>query len=524
MEESASLPTEERTAPTQVSTLQADLKRILEEQILTDIEIVVGESRFPAHRAILCARVPYFQQLLTARGEAGGPTTSWVETTLGVFSKPNTSPGAISALLAYVYTDTLPEIDNPGLLLELFQLADEMQMQPLMDTIGLMLADFVDDSLSSTGPIARVVDTVICPCLTIAERHGATRLSQRILSATVENMNAVMRQPDAMHSLQDRTSPSMMLQILSSDRLDLDEVDVLDFSISYCCRKAGSSFTDVRNVGMPSYAYGVRVHAAGGDERDKESDLVSMLTMLLGAVRFTLMNANQFSDAIRCASSFVSRDRFFKVCEYFMTSRSPSAPPDRPRTGRVLPSAIIGRGSDRLLHQWVTESWPETYTPKKSKSVLTFRVIYRASRDGFFARSFHDKCDGKGPTVVLVRSTNGYVFGGFNANSWASYGSSSSRHNFLFALTGPNRKYPVTEPEYACVNNQACGPVFGRGPDLSISDMSNASNASYNASNISYNFARSYLGASGLAGHGFVSFEVQDYEVFAVEWTTTAAE
>lgn len=46
-----------------------------------------------------------------------------------------------------------------------------------------------------------------------------------------------------MPSLQDRTSPSMMLQILSSDRLDLDEVDVLDFSISYCCRKAGSSFT-----------------------------------------------------------------------------------------------------------------------------------------------------------------------------------------------------------------------------------------------------------------------------------------
>ncbi|XXQ37925.1 BTB domain-containing protein [Plasmodiophora brassicae] len=518
MEESSTLARGERTAPTHVSTLQADLQRILEERILTDIEIVVGEERFPAHRAILCARVPYFQQLLADRSETGGSITSWVENTTRVFSKPNTTPAAVSALLAYVYTDSLPEIGNSALLLELFQLADEMQMQALMETVWMMLADFVVESLSSTGPIARVVGTVICPCLKIAERHGATRLSRRILHATSENMDAIVRRPDAMNSLHDGASPATMLQILSNDRLNLDEVDVLDIAVNYCCRKAGLSFTDLRNSGMPSYTHGMRIHAADSDEDDNEPDLVRILTMLLGAVRFTLMDAKQFSHVMRCASSFLPRDKFHMICEFFMTSPSSlSAPFDRPRTGRILPSAIIGRGSDRLLRQWVLESWSEARTSKTSKSVLTFRIIYRGTRDGLAARSFHDKCDGKGPTVVLVRSTNGNVFGGFNANSWGSYGSSSSRHNFLFSLSNPSRKYPVAEPEYACLNDWSRGPVFGQGPDMSIADMAKVSDTSWNN-------ARSYPGASGLAGAGCTNFDVEDYEVFAVEWTTTAAE
>ena len=45
------------------------------------------------------------------------------------------------------------------------------------------------------------------------------------------------------------------------------------------------------------------------------------------------------------------------------------------------------------------------------------RLLFRASRDGFAANTFHDKCDNKGPTIVLVQSGN-YVFGGFTEKSW----------------------------------------------------------------------------------------------------------
>ena len=33
-----------------------------------------------------------------------------------------------------------------------------------------------------------------------------------------------------------------------------------------------------------------------------------------------------------------------------------------------------------------------------------WRLMFRASRDGFAASAFHSKCDNKGPTVTVVKS------------------------------------------------------------------------------------------------------------------------
>ena len=48
-----------------------------------------------------------------------------------------------------------------------------------------------------------------------------------------------------------------------------------------------------------------------------------------------------------------------------------------------------------------------------------WRLLFRASRDGFAAKAFHSRCDNKGPTVVIVNS-NQYIFGGFTEVSWTS--------------------------------------------------------------------------------------------------------
>ena len=47
------------------------------------------------------------------------------------------------------------------------------------------------------------------------------------------------------------------------------------------------------------------------------------------------------------------------------------------------------------------------------------RLLFRASRDGFFAKTFHSMCDNKGPTVTIVRSGEN-IFGGFTEHSWNS--------------------------------------------------------------------------------------------------------
>ena len=47
-------------------------------------------------------------------------------------------------------------------------------------------------------------------------------------------------------------------------------------------------------------------------------------------------------------------------------------------------------------------------------------LIYRASKDGWAPKDFHKLCDGKGPTVCLVRSSKGMIAGGFTNVSWSS--------------------------------------------------------------------------------------------------------
>ena len=76
--------------------------------------------------------------------------------------------------------------------------------------------------------------------------------------------------------------------------------------------------------------------------------------------------------------------------------------------------------------EYFEESW--ILTNEEHRSVLTgwlssqegkWRLLFRGSRDGFQAQTFHSKCDKKGPTVTIMKSGN-YIFGGFTEKSWDS--------------------------------------------------------------------------------------------------------
>lgn len=60
------------------------------------------------------------------------------------------------------------------------------------------------------------------------------------------------------------------------------------------------------------------------------------------------------------------------------------------------------------------------------------KVIYNAKKDGWDTRSFHQKVDGKGASVVLAK-VRGQWIGGYNPRGWASLGGArSSVAAFLF--------------------------------------------------------------------------------------------
>ena len=108
-------------------------------------------------------------------------------------------------------------------------------------------------------------------------------------------------------------------------------------------------------------------------------------------------------------------------------------------------------------------------------------VIYRGTRDGLTPAAFHRQCDGQGATLTLLRSSTGYVFGGYTSVPWCSPPDGGYRYEtvgagdaFLFSVVGPFG--PVTlfplKPggdRRGMESRHDAGPVFGAN-DLYVSN------------------------------------------------------
>lgn len=49
-----------------------------------------------------------------------------------------------------------------------------------------------------------------------------------------------------------------------------------------------------------------------------------------------------------------------------------------------------------------------------------WKLIYRASEHDYTASSFHEYCDNKGPTLIVIKSSVGLIFGGYTSVHWTS--------------------------------------------------------------------------------------------------------
>jgi hypothetical protein len=103
------------------------------------------------------------------------------------------------------------------------------------------------------------------------------------------------------------------------------------------------------------------------------------------------------------------------------------------------------------------------------KNEAQWQLIYKATEDGFAAIDFHRQCDGKSPTMTIIKSkTGGYLFGGYTAVQWSSdNGRKSDPTAFLFTLKNPHgqamTKFDIQDrhSKLAVYHYTHGGPIFG---------------------------------------------------------------
>ncbi len=67
----------------------------------------------------------------------------------------------------------------------------------------------------------------------------------------------------------------------------------------------------------------------------------------------------------------------------------------------------------------------EQYDDKLRKwlgSYYKWKLIYRSSEHGYTAYSFHKYCNNKEPTLIVIKSREGWIFGGYTTQSWSGRG------------------------------------------------------------------------------------------------------
>jgi len=124
-----------------------------------------------------------------------------------------------------------------------------------------------------------------------------------------------------------------------------------------------------------------------------------------------------------------------------------------------------------------------------------WKLLYKASRDGWDSSDFHGKVDHNGPTMTVIQS-NGYIFGGYTPISWTSLGGYAwEPKTWIFSLINPSNQ-PMkmineykADSKYSIYDHKDYGPTFGGGYDIGILCGSNKTNHNY--SNLGYNFVPS---------------------------------
>merc|ERR1719204_510907 len=100
-------------------------------------------------------------------------------------------------------------------------------------------------------------------------------------------------------------------------------------------------------------------------------------------------------------------------------------------------------------------------------------LLFQASKDGDAVSTFHSRCDSKGPSVVIVETKSGNVFGGYTSTSWSNSGGyQGSTGAFLFRLRPSMKRYDLRSSYFgnAIYRGSSYGPVFGSGHTLYINN------------------------------------------------------
>ena len=114
---------------------------------------------------------------------------------------------------------------------------------------------------------------------------------------------------------------------------------------------------------------------------------------------------------------------------------------------KIFNSNIIKHKEEQIIKTWF------------NTKILSAELLYDTSTDGDTIEDFKRKCFGQFPTLILIKTDMGFLFGGYATTAWKE-GSLTDYNSFVFSFN-PDKKYNVTMARYALFgSNQKDNTLF----------------------------------------------------------------
>ncbi|KAJ5067353.1 pep-cterm sorting domain-containing protein [Anaeramoeba ignava] len=95
------------------------------------------------------------------------------------------------------------------------------------------------------------------------------------------------------------------------------------------------------------------------------------------------------------------------------------------------------------------------------------KLGFSAKRDGFDYKKWHNICDDKGKTLIIIQTKDNFIFGGFTQFGWISGKEdrwTADSKAFLFSIKNPKNDRPQKFPVRKSSQQHAIRYAYDRGP------------------------------------------------------------
>ncbi|CAG8586202.1 16044_t:CDS:2, partial [Dentiscutata heterogama] len=470
-------------------TLSKDFSQLLTQAYDYDVYLGIGEEphmkMFKAHSIILRARCSYFKAALS---------TEWTKKDgeMLVFKKPNISHDVFDVILNG--KASLEQL-KASEIWDLIIASDELLLHELFDHAQEYLISEHSNWIQSN--ISSVLQKIV--------NHSCKKLQSYCIHAIVNNPNLLFYSEDFINIEED-----MLINILERDDFNrMREIDVWSFVLNWGIintveLKADDGTDTVEDV-----------------EKWCDSDFKALsktIKKLICHIRFSEISPCDFNSKIKPYAKIFPPSLWDDLQTYFNSrcyTKSTSLLPPR----RRISSEILSNEHVSILANWIKDIQRVDITAT-SPYVLpyAFRLLYRATRDGFDLEHLHKRIGSQPDIIVVAKTKKSFIFS-FKSGSDSSNNINSISRNRIdnsdyITTNAPVQSKPTIISKISRINPEMADRVvfdsrvshicFG-GSDLRIGGILNPKSG-YTRSQYYETKIREFQGL----------FHIDDYEIFSI--------